>query len=143
MRKLKLFLAIAGIFALAIGISFAGQKTLEFEWDYPNPPSDLAGFRIYKSLTSGTYIPVSQDPQTTHLLVEIPYTGQAPDDIYQATEVLDSPDGQTTIWYFVATAFDNEGLESGFSNEVSARIDFEAPPTTINFKVRVLVQPTP
>jgi hypothetical protein len=59
---------------------------------------------------------------------------------YQADEIITSPDGEEHTYYFVLTAFDEDGNESGYSNEMSAPIDFEAPGVPFSLTVTVQAQ---
>src|SRR5205085_7771374 len=68
-------------------------------WD-PNTESDLAGYKVYIGTASGVYTTTIDVGNVTTYTV----TGLAPGATY----------------YFVVTAYDTGGLESGFSNEVSA-----------------------
>ncbi len=86
----------------------AAQKV--FTWD-ANTEADLAGYRLYQSNVSGQYT-IGLD-----WIAEIPAGTETL--IYDMT-----PDG---TYYFVLTAFDVNGNESGYSNEVSTVIDETAP----------------
>ena len=97
---------VSDLLCLAIAfpqISFAQTAPtglLTLTWD-ANTESDLAGYKVYRSTTSGTYgapIVAIQGNVTT----------------YQATNLTI---GQT--YYFVVTAYDTSGNESDFSNEAS------------------------
>jgi len=94
-------------------------KDVMFSWD-PNTESDLAGYRLHQSDTSGSY-------------TYAPGTEVA--DIPAGTEIctIDVADG---TWYWVLIAYDNDGNESGPSNEVSASIDetSPAPPVNLHFQ---------
>ena len=86
-----------------------------FEWT-ANPETDLAGYRIYRSTTSGGYTygdayafakyPVMVDPISTPHFPGPHVTG---------------------TYYFVITAFDSGGFESGPSNEVILHVVNEPP----------------
>ncbi len=76
---------------------------ITLEWDYPDPPTDIEGFRLYTSTVSGSY--------SSHA-VEISWPK------LQGKVVIPS-DG---THYFVATAYDESGNESDFSNEVSVTL---------------------
>ncbi len=72
-------------------------------WD-PNPESDLASYRVYRSNTQGIYgAPVAVVPAGTVT--------------YQATGLQTG----NTYW-FTITAVDSQGNESGYSNEVQKSI---------------------
>ena len=78
--------------------AFAGDITLA--WD-ANTEADLAGYKIYFGSASHTYgPPIVIGSQTTYTI-----TGLAPG-----------------TYYFAVTAYNTAGLESSFSNEVSATI---------------------
>lgn len=88
-------------------------KTVDYTltWDANTEP-DLAGYRVYQSNVSGEYTNMIQEQGLT--------------TTYSGTITEDS-DTETTF-YFVVTAFDNDGLESDYSNEVSQTIDARTPP---------------
>ena len=110
------------IFVLSIvSISFA--KDIRLTCD-PNTESDLAGYRIYQSNTSGTY------NKTTDKVSEVMIAPNT-QPFFDITDLIE--DGR--IVYFVATAFDTEGNESDFSNELAYTVqDTTAPqpPTMLN-----------
>jgi len=115
MRKIILVLA-----ALCILIATSAlAKDVMLTWD-PNSESDLAGYRLYQSGTSGSYTYGSGNE-----VAEIPAGTE--------TCTIDVADG---TWYWVLIAYDNDGNESGPSNEVSASIDqtAPAPPTNLHFQ---------
>lgn len=73
-------------------------------WD-TNTATDLAGFRVYRSTTSGVYgAPLAQ--------INCDFTNQI-------TTYTDTTGFVGTTYFFVVTAFDTNGNESPFSNEVS------------------------
>lgn len=103
--------------------------TVKLTWDYDSPPADLAGFRLYQSTTSGQYTygkgkEVASAPATARTLT-----------LPGVTE------GQK---YWVLTAFDSNGNESGPSNEASKVIDTTAPgsPGDLQVAVEVVVNVT-
>lgn len=67
-------------------------------WD-ANTESDLAGYKIYAGLSSGIYTEIN--------------------DVGNVTQYIkgDLIEGET--YFFIATAYDNSGNESGYSQEVS------------------------
>jgi hypothetical protein len=84
--------------ASALQPAYAGDVTLE--WD-PNTETDLAGYKIYYGTASGSYsTPIPIGLQSTYTI-----TGLEPG-----------------TYYFAVTAFNSDGLESAFSNEVSTAV---------------------
>lgn len=94
-------------------------KDVIFEWD-ANMESDLAGYRLYQSNTSGLYT-FGAGNEVKEILVGT------------ETCTLNITDG---TWFWVLTAYDSNGNESGPSNEVSTNIDqtAPAPPTNLQFQ---------
>lgn len=124
MNKVVVFLAV-----LVLSMSaFAGQKNLEFAWEQTLSP-DLLKWNLYYSETAG-------GPYT--LLTNIVYTGDPGPQFASDPIIFTSPDGQVVAYYFVLTAEDASGNESGYSNEVSETIDFEAPDVPFTFTVIVV-----
>jgi len=124
---MKKFVGILSIFAILFCIfaptAFAGSEPVALQWDYPSPPADLAGFRIYASLTADGQALGADSPD---LVVDVPYVeGQT---TYTSENSITAPDEDETTYYFVATAYDESGNESEKSNEVSTVLDFLAPP---------------
>lgn len=116
------------ILLLFAGPALAGDKTLQFTWEHDL--IDLAGFNLYMSETPNIV------PSGTPFAV-ISYTGQT---TLETSEVITSPDGVSKTYYFVMTAYDSDGNESGPSNEVSDTIDFEAPNAPFTLTVKVAMQ---
>ena len=73
-------------------------------WD-TNTESDLAGYRVYRGDVSGTYSMVLDVGNQTY------YNDIVSDGVY----------------FWVITAYDTSGNESGFSNEVSKNVDTTTP----------------
>jgi len=85
-------------FASAYRPVYAADVTLQ--WD-PNIETDLAGYKVYYGTGSRSYsAPISLGLQATYTV-----TGLAPG-----------------TYYFAVTAFNRDGLESAFSNEVSTTV---------------------
>ena len=125
MKKLLLALMLCGLLVLP-GWAIAGEKTLTFQWNQVLS-DDFAGWKLYKSeVAGGPYVKHGNDI----LFV-------AEEQTYESAQVLISPDTETHIYYFVLTAFDKSANESAFSNEVSARIDFQAPLVPVTLQVTV------
>lgn len=112
--RLKEFFVLLAFFMLFGSTLFGQVRTVSLEWD-PNTEQDLAGYNVYRSETAGgtayTKINAAAINGTTY------------DDT--AAQV-----GRT--YYYVATAFNTTGLESGYSNEVVYFVpnpNAPAPPT--------------
>src|SRR2546425_1767923 len=105
-RALFVACVITTICSLAPALSSAAQVTLA--WNANTEP-DLAGYKLYYGLSSGSYqFSVDVGNQTSHTL----------------SGLLDG-----RIYYFAATAYNVSLAESGFSNEVSKAIADVTPPT--------------
>jgi len=91
-------------------MALAGSS-VTFEWDANTEP-DLAGYRLYQATTSGQYT-FGDGNQVAIILA--------------GTETVTLPDVPDGTYYWVATAYDLQGLESEPSNEVSATLDTIAP----------------
>ena len=117
MKRIALALAILFIAATAS----AATVELKFAWDR-NTETDLAGYRLYMSGTSGSYVKGVTSPNfLTGITVTLPSVH--PNEVLRQ---ISGTDGQKI--YFVLTAYDTTGNESGFSNEVSYTIpDTTAP----------------
>ena len=99
-----IFFLIAFFFALgAMPFSAAHAASIDLEWD-PNTEPELAGYKIYWGTSSGNYTSSIDVGKTTT------YTLSGLDE------------GET--YYFAATAYDGDGNESGFSNQVTYTIPF-------------------
>ncbi len=98
-RYLSVQLLFAVLFVLAgSGTLLAADVTLQ--WD-ANTETDLAGYKLYYGTAPGVYgSPIVVGKVTTYTL-----TGVAPG-----------------TYYFAVTAYNNTGVESGFSNEVTTTI---------------------
>ena len=94
-----------------------GWALSTFTWD-ANTESDLAGYKLYRSSVSGQY-DLGHERDMTYLRGWVA-------DIPAGTETVDYGDEEGT-WYFVLTAYDTSGNESGSSNEVSKTIDTTPP----------------
>ena len=128
LMKLK-HIIIAALFVLfAWGSAWSGEKTLTFQWEQALS-DDFAGWRLYKSeVAGGPYVKHGDD-------ILFVFEQQT----YESAQVFASPDNETHIYYFVIIAFDTGGNESGYSNEVSVQIDFQAPAAPTLFSVTVTV----
>jgi fibronectin type 3 domain-containing protein len=117
MQILKsVFLSLASV--LFFSVLSAQGATITFLWDANTEP-DLAGYKLYQGTKTGDYAaatPVELGNVTTHKLEDI-------------------ADGQH---FFVVTAVDADGNESGFSNEVTVTIDTIGPGAPQNFKITIM-----
>src|SRR3989442_13414115 len=95
-RALFVTCALTALCFLAPALSSAAQVTLA--WD-PNTETDLAGYKLYYGLSSGSY----------QFSVDVGNVTS-----YTLSGLLDGG-----IYYFAATAYNLSLAESGFSNEVS------------------------
>ena len=120
----KLLLAVVAFF-FTVGMACAASN-VTFEWD-ANSELDLAGYRLYQSQTPGVYTFGDGNQIATVL---------AGTETVQITDVVDG------IYFWVLTAYDATGNESGPSNEVTANFDTLAPgaPTTVTITIIIKVQ---
>lgn len=131
MKKLILALFLSVFLAFP---AFAVNKTLTFQWEHDllnsdgTPADDLAGFRLYWSTSSGAY--------TVDDSVTVNYVPNG--NTFTVDQEIIAPDNAETTFYFVVTAFDDEGNESGYSNEVSETLDFLAPGVPFNLTITVV-----
>ena len=131
MRKLFFFLLIFVLIAALASPTLAGSKQLTFAWEQVLPePDDLKEWRIYSATQAG-------GPYA--LMATVPYV--SPQTTYTSSQQMTSPDGQRIQYFFVLTALDTAGNQSGYSNEVSTWIDFEGPGIPTKFTVTVTVVP--
>lgn len=86
------------ITSLFFSATLAFAETATVSWD-ANTESDLSGYKIYYGTSSGSYDDVVDVGNTTSFSINNLVVG--------------------TTYFFVVTAFDFSGNESGFSNEVS------------------------
>ncbi len=129
-RKIFSFILMLMFLVLSVSSVFAGSKTLTFQWDYPIPPTDLAGFYFYKAdVAGGPYTKVSTIP---FIIGQVQYV---------SPQNLTVPDNTEVIMYFVVSAYDTSGNESTKSNEVNYKFDFVAPANPINFIIKIVTVP--
>ena len=121
MKKLFSVLVI-GAFLLFATLAFAGTS-VTFEWD-ANTETDLAGYRLYQSTTLGTYV-FGAGNEVAEILV--------------GTETVILEDILSGTYFWVLTAFDTGGNESGPSNEVTATLDSLSPDAPKNLRITIKV----
>jgi len=119
------------IFLLAAGIAGA-DNSVTFTWD-KNTETDLAGYRLYRSASPDGQV-VGVDTSITILPNNEDYDHDLIPDLEPNREAKTINNVSDGTWYWVLTAFDTSGNESGKSNEVSAILDSVAPgaPTILN-----------
>jgi hypothetical protein len=111
MKKCIIILAI-------MACAFTAQAAtveLNFGWDR-NTETDLAGYRLYYSATAGQYV---KGTGSANLLKVVPALNPVSGSNHPNTvlQSMTGTDGQRV--FFVLTAYDASGNESGFSNEVN------------------------
>jgi len=99
------FAVAAAVFGLLCGEASAFSVTLG--WD-PNTESNLAGYKIYYDTDSGAPYRYS---------INVPLSSPNFDRYNPEYTVSELMDG--AVYYFALTAYNDVGLESGYSNEVS------------------------
>ena len=134
MKKVFCFVLSILVLILTSTIVYAFNDTITFGWSHDNP-RDLAGFKLHYSTTSGSYIDTD--------IVDIPLTEGnlnvdcEPDEgeyCYKLNN-FPIPDTGLTTYYFVMTAYDTEGYDSEYSNEVNKEYDFEIPPAVSDLSI--------
>ena len=109
-------ICIVLFFVLAIigisGIAHAASKVV-LTWDANNwtIDPDLAGYKVYYGLAPGSYTKT----------IDIGLVNPTGIPTYTVEPLADG------TYFFVVTAYDTSGNESGFSNEVTKKIDSIAP----------------
>lgn len=116
-------------------LAFAGTERITVGWD-PNTETDLAGYRLYTSSTAGVYTFVGKNPSLTPTNPPASYVRSIAKPAVTMTVDMNGIDGQTI--YFVLTAFDTAGNESGRSNEVSYVFTDSPPAAPKGFWARLL-----
>ena len=110
--------------ALLAGTPLLAAESVGLTWD-PNSENDLAGYLVYYGTASGNYS--ETQPATT-----------------PSATVTNLNSG--TTYYFAVTAYNTNGLESGYSNEVSYSTSGSPPPpppqpdALLNISTRVQVR---
>ncbi len=107
-----LFLFVCVVILFTYGISSAAEVTLA--WDANTEP-DLLGYRIYYDTSPGDpYYGTDAEQGISPITILLKDLDDPHNPKFTLTGLGDSGD-----YYFALTAFDNENLESGFSNEAS------------------------
>lgn len=93
---------------LVLSVGLASGESIKLVWD-ANSEADLAGYKVYSSQTNGGPYTLVRDVGNVCELV---------------LDVTAKPEGPI---YYVATAYDLSGNESGYSNQASYVVDHTAP----------------
>jgi len=95
----------------------AGAQNMQIEWDYPAPPADLAGFRLYvdKNMVQGVAVPTARSWSGPVMMEEGAHA-------------------------FNMTAYDTDGNESGYSNTVDFNYDAIMGTAPGLIKIKVVVE---
>lgn len=113
----KILCSLFIILLCFVGTSYARVYNVTFEWT-PNTESDLAGYKLYQS---------SESQQ---------YTGPIKSDISSDVSTFTMQLNLVNTTYFVLTAFDVDGNESDFSNEVFYSPDLSPPNAPQGFGIK-------
>jgi hypothetical protein len=132
MKKLSIVL---GLLILSASLVFAGTERITLGWD-ANTDTDLAGYRLYTSSTAGQYTFVGKNASLTPTNPPASYVRSVAKPAVTMTTDMIGTDGQ--VIYFVLTAFDSAGNESGRSNEVSYTFADSPPAAPKGFFARLL-----
>ncbi len=93
------FIILASIIIFSSALALSAQVTLA--WD-PNTEEDLAGYKLYYGFESGNYVyNIDVGNQTTHTVTDLE---------------------PNRTHYFAATAYDTNGTESDFSEEITSLV---------------------
>ncbi len=112
--KVKAFLISLILLIISLSYSPVWAETLMFAWEPPttrvdgSPITNLAGYRLYWGTSSRNY--------TNSIVVYFCRACPQPSPDITENECL--PLQPNTTYYFAVTAFDSDGNESDFSNEV-------------------------
>ena len=130
---LSLFLFVIGLLILSlVAVAAVRSDTITFQWN-PNSEDDLVGHRLYFSETSGQY---SNDS-----MIDVGLTEPNAEGFCTYSQYFAMVDGDSI--YFVLTAYDTAGNESGYSNEVSHTRPSEAPSNPDAFIIVTVVYVRP
>lgn len=111
--------------------ALGAERTITFTWNQAIS-ADFAGWKLYQGSSPGV------QPAQANLATTIPYDGVIKTE-YASNQAFACPDDSQNTHYFVLTAVDQDGNESGPSNEVSHTFDCMAPGAPQNFKVKITI----
>lgn len=118
---MKRFLLALGFVLIFVTSSFAASN-ITFVWD-ASTSTDVAGYKLYQSTISGSY-----DSSKVVADISAPNTTARIENIQDGT------------YFWVVTAYDGNGNESGYSNEVTRDLDTTAPNAPGNLTVEIIVK---
>jgi hypothetical protein len=127
------FVVFIIIVTLLLASGYSKAETRTFLWDYPDleANADLAGYRIYQAETSGGH-EIGSDFTIKDVLATV-------NELVLETNI----ELAVGSWYFVITAYDATGNESGPSNEVFYKVEDTTPPDAPpNFRMKIEEQVT-
>lgn len=135
MKKFILYFLCIILFFCFISQAYGAAKYVIFEWDFHT--EDIAGYRLYQSDKSMDYYVINEDPNNFEIYWDADkMVGEIihdPTDIETSTRftIYSLPMG---TYFWVLSAFTEDGRESGPSNEVTTTIDPSSPG---NLRIRV------
>ena len=130
--KFKIIIMALVAFFIYSSVSMAAEITLA--WD-ANSETDLAGYKLYydKDVSGPEYIGIGINEGDSPIEIPLFDLSDTQNPQFKVT-------GLTTgTYYFVVTAYDNVGNESGYSNEVNPTVDTSAPSNPSGLNVTVIV----
>jgi hypothetical protein len=99
-RRSFIHYSLCSLVCILAGAATAAAGDVTLAWD-PNSEGNLAGYKIYYGTAPGVYgTPITIGTQATYTVTGLP----------------------AGTYYFAVTAYNTEGLESGYSNEVSTAV---------------------
>lgn len=122
----QLVISTLALVILLLSLSFVHADEpmqVKLAWD-PSTSVDVVGVRLYKTTIPGQYTYGAD-----HCAVDIPVG-------IETGTITIVGDG---LYYFVATAYDASGNESGSSNEVSQLIDTTPPDSPTNLFITIII----
>lgn len=117
-RNIAIIVAALAAICISVIVANAATSSVTLAWEANTEP-DLAGYKLYQGAAAGG-----------------PYTLKQTLGLVTTTTVAGLQDG---THYFVLTAFDTGGNESGYSNEVSKAFDTAAPTAPRNVVITITV----
>lgn len=129
---MKKFLMLAIMLTVAFFATTAFATTsVTFQWDR-NTETDMSGYRLYQTTTSGVYVYGTGSANYKGNLAQ-PAVGVVP--TYTLSAI---PDGS---YCWVATAYDTGSNESGPSNEICRTLDSVAPSAPKTLIITITTHP--